>query len=511
MGFRKISIQLPTAYSESEIRAEISKHLRIADFSYRIENKSLDARKKTNIHWEITVAVSSQELTYGMEVAATPLEIPLKKTKEKALITGSGPAGFFAAFVLQKAGFETVIIERGWDVDERARGISAFESGGLFDPTANYAFGEGGAGTFSDGKLTSRSKRISDERNFITDTYIAAGAPEEIRYMNHPHLGSDQLRSIVKTLRKQYLEAGGQIHFGTCLDDLSVKKGRVVAALTGKGEFEADHFILGTGHSAYETFRMLMKRSVIFRPKNFALGSRMEHRRQVINRAQWGKEELPGVKASEYRLTANPEGKLPVYTFCMCPGGIIVPATAYQNTNIVNGMSLFSRDMEFSNAAVVAAVNPYSIIGQTVSAAGVLDWLEKLESSFYEYHSGYWAPFCSIQDFIHKKVPQSIPSTSYPLGLEPAPLWEMLPDAVQESMRVGLKDFSRKMRGFDTGIIMGLESKTSAPIQVVRDENGKCAGFENLYLVGEGSGYAGGIISSGADGVKTALKICRGD
>ncbi|HYW94252.1 MAG TPA: FAD-dependent monooxygenase, partial [Bacteroidales bacterium] len=422
MGYRSVRIKLPTEYSEEEIRATITKQLKIKQFSYRIDSKSLDARKKANIHWEMVLAVSSPELRGEPDPVEDNLEIPVNSKKQKVLVTGSGPAGFFAAFVLQKAGFETTIIERGKDVDARSAGIAQFEAGGSFDPSANYAFGEGGAGTFSDGKLTSRSKRISTERRFITNAYIKAGAPEEIAYMNHPHLGSDNLKTIVKALRQQYRELGGNILFETRLDDLFIEKDKVVAAITNRGEYVADRFILATGHSAFETFRMLMRHGVKFRPKNFAIGSRMEHPRQIINKAQWGMEELPGVKAAEYRLTANPEGHLPVYTFCMCPGGIIVPSTAYEHSNIVNGMSLYNRDMAFSNAACVASVNPYAMIGEDVSAQQVLDWLERLETQFYESNNGYEAPFCSIKDFIMKSEPSGSADTSYPLGLKPAPL-----------------------------------------------------------------------------------------
>ncbi len=508
MGYREIPIHLPTSYTEGELRSEIKKQLKISRFTYRIDSKSLDARKKTNIHWEMMVAVSSDELREGVESNIPGIEIPRCGKGRKVVIAGSGPAGFFSALILQRAGFETTIIERGQDVESRARAISGFESGGSFSPTANYAFGEGGAGTFSDGKLTSRSKRISAERNFITGTYIGAGAPGEIAFMNHPHLGSDNLRRIVKNLRKQYEAEGGRMVFETQLEDLGIEKGRVVAAMTSRGELTADIFILGIGHSAFETFRMLMRHSVRFRPKNFAIGSRMEHPRRIINLAQWGKEELPGVKAAEYRLTANPGGKLPVYTFCMCPGGIVVPATAYAGNNIVNGMSYYNRDLPFSNAACVAAVNPVEMFGENAGAGHVLDWLEELETAFFNYTKDYRAPFCAVRDFIAGTIPQGIPSTSYPMGLLPAPLREMLPGRIGDSMREGLKEFVQKMKGFDTGIIMGLESKTSAPLQVIREEEGRCTGFENLYMVGEGSGYAGGIISSGADGVKTALRIC---
>jgi len=233
----------------------------------------------------------------------------------------------------------------------------------------------------------------------------------------------------------------------------------------------------------------------------------VEHPQEIINRAQWGRESLPGVKAAEYRLTSKGDGNLPVYTFCMCPGGRVVPASAYKNTNIVNGMSRYKRDGEFTNAACVAGVNPDKLTGREITPLEALDWLETLEESFYRYSDGYQAPFCSIQDFINRKEPSDIVDSSYPLGLKPAPLWDLLPSEVSGSIREGLKDFSRKVKGFETGSIMGLESKTSSPIQVLREKNRLCAGIENLYIVGEGSGFAGGIISSGADGIKAAMNI----
>lgn len=508
MGYRLISLNLQTDYSNDELRATIARELHIGEFSYTIGSKSLDARKKNDIHWLLRIGVTSPELKGGSEVLSPEIEIPRKKRNKKVLIVGSGPAGFFAALFLQKAGFSTIVIEKGKAVDERAIAIDKFETMGYFDPLANYAFGEGGAGTFSDGKLTSRSKHIHTERNFILNSYINAGAPEEIAFLAHPHLGSDKLKVIVKNLRKEYLSLGGEIFFENNLTDLEIKSGKVIAANTNTGRYEADYFIIAPGHSAYNTYRMLIKNGVGFRPKNFAIGSRVEHPQQVINLAQWGRESLPGVKAAEYRLTASPVGELPVYTFCMCPGGVIVPASATANTNIVNGMSLYGRDLQFANAACVAAVDPFEIIGENVDAESVLDWVEALETKFYEYSGGYRAPFCGIQDFIKRKETSTIPETSYQPGLKPAVLWELLPERVSISMRAGLIDFCRKIKGFDKGIIMGLESKTSAPIQIIRDENRNCHGFENLYISGEGSGLAGGIISSAADGVKTAITLC---
>ncbi len=511
MGYTEVSLKLPTNYDETHLLAGIASKLGIRDFSYRIENKSLDARKKSDIHWLVRVSVVSEEIE-GPERPAWPsLNIVYRKRTDKALVVGSGPAGFFSAFVLQKAGINTTIIERGSDVSKRARAIKAFEKTGAFDPLGNYAFGEGGAGTFSDGKLTSRSKHISREKQFILSSYIQAGAPEEIAYMSHPHLGSDNLRKIVKNLREEFLGIGGRVLFETLLEDLKTEGGRIVEAITSSGSIEADHFLIAPGHSAYETYRMLIGRGVKFRTKNFAIGSRVEHPQEIINLAQWGSESLPGVKAAEYRLTSKAGGNLPVYTFCMCPGGVVVPAAVYENTNIVNGMSLYKRKGKFANAACVAAINLNDLLGRQVSPLEALDWLASLEEEFYRYCGGYQAPFCIIQDFLNRKESTGIVESSYPLGLKPAPLWELLPSKVSDSIAEGLREFSGKVKGFETGAIMGLESKTSSPIQVLREKNGLCAGFENLYLVGEGSGYSGGIISSAADGIKAAITIIEGN
>ena len=511
MGYREITLKLPTDYTEEQLRKSIEKELRIKEFFYQIEKKSLDARKKDSIHWQLRASVISKEIKGYAPVVSPSLAIPYRERREKAVVVGSGPAGFFSAFVLQKAGFTTTLIERGSDVKKRAEEIREFEKTGLFNSVSNYAFGEGGAGTFSDGKLTSRTKRISQERKFILSAYINAGAPEEIGYMAHPHLGSDNLSKIVKRLREDFLNIGGKVLFETLLEDLKIENQIVREAITTSGGIEADEFIIAPGHSAYETYRMLIKRGVKFRAKSFAIGCRVEHPQEIINNAQWGQKSLPGVKAAEYRLTSKGDGNLPVYTFCMCPGGSIVPAAAYKNTNIVNGMSLYNRDGKFANAACVAGVNLDRLNGRQTSPLEALDWLGSLEGRFYEYSDGFKSPFCSIKDFINREVRSGIVESSYPLGLKPAALWDLLPSEVSGSIREGLKDFSRKIKGFEVGAIMGLDSKSSSPIQVLRGENCLCAGFENLYVAGEGSGYSGGIISSGADGIKAAMAIIGKD
>lgn len=507
MGTTALQLKLPTDYTEAHLEQRIGKKFRNGPFTYRIQSKSLDARKKNNIHWQIKVLVTSPTIHTTLPPLSPPLSIPRLATTKKAIVVGSGPAGFFAAYVLQRAGIATTLLERGADVDTRAAGIKTFEETGTFDPQSNYAFGEGGAGTFSDGKLTSRTKRITQEKAFIIQSYISAGAPAEIAYMAHPHLGSDNLKNITRNLREKFQKLGGTIHFNTMLNDISIANDTVTTAITNQHEIATDYVIIAPGHSAYETSKMLMKRGVQFRNKNFALGCRIEHPQSLINRAQWKTDHLPGVKAAEYRLTFSNKRDLPVYTFCMCPGGVVVPATAYAESNVVNGMSMYQRDGAFANAACVAGVTIENLAQRETTPLETLAWLQDFEEQFYTYSQSYKAPFCTIQDFMTKRETTTTAPTSYPLGLTPAPLWKMLPRPVTLALRSGLRDFCGKLRGFEKGIMLGLESKTSAPIQVIREDTGRCTGFTNLYLAGEGSGYSGGIISSAADGIKAAMSI----
>jgi hypothetical protein len=507
MGQTEITLDLKPGYSEKELLQAISESTGISDFSYEIRHKSLDARKKRDIFWQMRVRVVSKELKGGVPDPEPLLEIPYRKRKEKIVVVGSGPAGFFSALVLNRRGFDVTLIERGSDVETRAASISRFEKSGLFDDRNNYAFGEGGAGTFSDGKLTSRSKHLSLEKTFMIDRYIEAGAPPEIRYLAHPHLGSDHLRKIVRRLREIFQKEGGEIRFETRLMDLVFKKNRVVAVICETGEIQADAVLVAPGHSAYDTYRMLMKNGVRFRTKHFAIGCRVEHPQELINEAQWGRKTLPGVKAAEYRLAHKGGDGFPVYTFCMCPGGVIVPATPCRHLNIVNGMSLYKRSGPFANAACVAGVSIEALLKREASPLEALSYLEALEEKFFRFSNSFKAPCCGISDFIQRKTPAGTRETSYPMGILPAPLWELLPEAVSRSLAQGLETFGRKIKGFETGTILGLESKTSSPIQSVRDDQYRCMGFENLYLLGEGSGFSGGIISSGADGIKAAMRL----
>ena len=509
MGFKLLELKLHTDFNADDLKERIAKKLKITDFSYTIEKQSLDARKKENIHWILRVGVTSPTLRGSQPQPRETFHIPYKKREQKVAVVGSGPAGFFASYILRQAGFNVTLLEQGPDVDTRLKDIVSFEQTGQLNESSNYAFGEGGAGTFSDGKLTSRTKSISKERAFIFDTYIKGGAPGEIAYLAHPHLGSNNLRKIVKNLRREFLEMGGQLLFDTRVHDIVLKNGKVQSVETSAGPIDAHYFIFAAGHSSYETYRLLMGKGIAFRVKPFALGCRVEHAQELVNMAQWGQATLSGVKAAEYRLTYKSPNHLPVYSFCMCPGGKVVPAAAYKSTNIVNGMSDYQRNSPYANAAVVAGVHLNELLNRDLEPLEALSWLQKLEEAFYDFSGGYAAPACKIADFLSGTVSTTFNKSSYPFDLMPGDFNRLLPAPVCVSLKEGLKDFSRKLKGFDQGLMLGLESKTSSPVQAVRNENGKSAGVENLYIAGEGSGYAGGIVSSAADGIKAALDIMQ--
>lgn len=510
MKTREIVIEMPPGFDSDTLKDELSRKLKSAEFAFRIEKQSLDARKKHNIHWRLKVTVGKDDDALNEIDDGPKLDIKRAKRDKRVVVVGSGPAGFFAAFVLQKAGFTTTLIERGCEVATRAKGIAEFEKTSKFNSKCNYAFGEGGAGTFSDGKLTSRGKRITAERDFIISSYISAGAPAEIAYMAHPHMGTDNLRRVVTKLRKEFENDGGTTLFETTLTGLKVENGRVVEALTDKGAIEADYCFVAPGLAAYDTYRTLLDAGVPFEAKEFAIGHRVEHPQRMINKVQWGAEEVPELKAAEYFLTAKPADAFPVYTFCMCPGGTIVPSGAFEDSQTVNGMSSYARDGEFANAGCVAAIHPSALCfdNSKPTASEALDALKEIEANFASFGGGFAAPFCSVHDFIRRRMPSEMPETSYPMEMVPAALWNLLPRPVSSSIRKGLQEFNRKIHGFKYGIIMGLESKTSAPVRVSRDRESMLAdGFDNLFVIGEGSGWAGGIVSSGADGIKAAMKI----
>jgi uncharacterized protein len=507
LNYKDIELKMPTAFTEQELRKQISKKLRIKKFIPEILLQSLDARQKPNVNWQLRVRVISDEIRGGAFTPEPGLAIPYQQRNSKVVVVGSGPAGFFAGFVLQKAGFSVTIIEKGPQVEPRFQDITDFESGGPFKSNSNYCHGEGGAGTFSDGKLTSRTKGIGIEKKFVFEHYIDAGAPDEIRYLAKPHIGSDKLRIVVPNLRKQFEESGGQMLFETEVTELDIKNDNCRSVITSKGEYPCDILVLAPGHSSFQTYRMLHQHGVLFRTKPFAVGVRVEHPQELINQSQWQAVKLPGVKAAEYKLTHTTANGLPVYSFCMCPGGRVIPSAPTHRQNIVNGVSDYARNTPFANAAIVAGTDLSKILNKQVPFEESLGWLEALEQKVYDLTGSYNIPGARISDFIANKISTSIPANSYPFEVFPYNFEELFPPEIIQSLRDALTNFSRKIHGFETGVMMGLEGKTSSPVQVIRDEHRRCEGFDNIFVIGEGSGYTGGITSSAVDGVKLGMAL----
>jgi len=508
MGYAEITLKLPTGYSETLLRKKISEEISSSDFSFRILRRSLDARNKRDIHFLTRIGVTSDDLS-GNPPEIQKLEIIKRNTDRKVVITGCGPAGIFAALVLQKAGFHVTIIEKGAEVAKRKEKIAEFEKTGTFDFFGGYCFGEGGAGTFSDGKLTSRTKTISIEKDFIFDTFIKAGAPEEIAYETYPHVGSDNLKKIIPAIISDFRELGGEVIFESEVTEIFKNGDRITAVgISGNetGKIEGDYFIFANGHSSFKLYKLLISKGVLFTTKPFAIGFRVEHLQEELNFSMWRKRSLPGVKAAEYHLTADCDPGH-VFTFCMCPGGRVVQSAPDEISSVVNGMSNYARNGKFANSAVVTPFSLEELAGKEISAGNALDLLEKMEHDFYNFRKSFDIPAARISDIIHGKKTAKLPESSFSFGLVPADLSEFFPGTVYERLKRGLQIFSKKLDCFENGVAMGFESKTSAPVKCLRNQDLTAAPFTNLYICGEGSGYSGGIVSSAADGIKTALRI----
>ena len=504
--YYEVDLKLPASFTPAQLEETLSKRFKRGYHAYQIIKQSLDARAKP-LHWLLKIAVFFQPETRETYLEEQKLPIPQVSKNLHVVVVGSGPAGFFSALILAQARFKVTLLEQGPPVEERLSLLRQFESSGTFSPLANYSFGEGGAGTFSDGKLTSRTKNIDLEKNFVYQTFIEAQGPAEIAYLQKPHLGSDNLYKMALHMRRMLQDLGVTIHFHTQVTDFNVKHNRLTALIAQEKEFPGDYFFLAPGHSSYPTYQMLLRHQVSFRPKSFALGVRVEHPQEIINLSQWGTKSVPGLKAAEYQLTHTTASGTPVFSFCMCPGGKVVPAAAQAGQNIVNGASFYQRSGAFANAAIVVGVSPQDFLPADFSPADVLAWLSSLEEqAFNAADHSYKAPANTLSAFLVGKITGKFPNTSYPLGLIPADFKNLLPSPVYMALMESMKVFAKRIPGFESGLILGLETKTSAPLQVVRENDGSCS-YSNLFLLGEGSGYAGGIVSSAVDGIKCAINL----
>lgn len=480
---------------------------------------SLDSRKKNDIHYVAHIAFASSEITKkqletnnNLFEYFTPqfeiMTLERKNHKSRPIIIGSGPSGLFCALILARKGLRPIIIEQGECVEKRAFKVDRFWSSGELDELSNVQFGEGGAGTFSDGKLNTGT---NNKYNYLVlKTFVEYGAKEDILYMNKPHIGTDYLIKILSNLRKDIENLGGEYHFNTKAIDFLIQNGKINGVLTVENgqekQYDSDIVVLAIGHSSRDTFYMLEKRGVSLEAKDFAIGMRIEHKQKWLDLAQYGcNREVLKLPAADYKLATRVSNGRNVFSFCMCPGGVVVPATSEKGSVVVNGMSYNSRNENNSNSAILCNVTKNDFKG----TMGGIELQQSLEKRAYNVSNSYKAPCQKVEDFIAKRPTKKLAYVipSYSLGTELCEMDAILPNFIAESIREAMPLFARKIKNFDKeAVFTAIETRTSSPIRILRDEKGM-ANLYGLYPIGEGSGYAGGITSSAVDGIKTAEKI----
>ena len=430
---------------------------------------------------------------------------------ERPVIIGMGPAGLFAGLFLARNGYKPIVLERGDDVETRTAKINEFWNGGMLDTESNVQFGEGGAGTFSDGKLTTL---INDRRcHTVLEEFVRAGAPEEILYKNKPHIGTDLLKSVVKNIRQEIIENGGEVRFRAKVTDFVIKDGSVEAVIINdKERLNCRVVMLAIGHSARDTFKVLHDRGVKMTQKPFSIGVRIEHPQIIINKSQYGKfANHEKLGAADYKLAAHFDNGRSAYTFCMCPGGMVIAAASEENMVVTNGMSYHARDMENANSALLVGVNPEDF-ESSHPLAGV-EFQRKWESlAFVLGGKNYKAPAQKVGDFLKDRPSDAIGDVrpTYNLGVTMTDLRGCLPKYVTDTLKMAIIAFDRKIKGFAyaDAIMTGVETRSSSPIRIVRDENFE-SNIKGLYPIGEGAGYAGGIMSAAIDGLRAAEEIAK--
>lgn len=497
------NIKLRPSQSEQELIAICSRRLRAPCRYMKILKKSLDARDKSNIHWVYTLECATRH---------PPMEVPLypvvRGETPDVYIAGAGPAGLFCALRLLAHGMRPVLLERGKRIEERAQDIDVFCRTGVLDPDSNVQFGEGGAGAFSDGKLNTQTN--SPFQREILDTFVHFGAPEEVGYLGKPHIGSDYLKRVVANMREYILSRGGEIRYNACLTDIEVRSGRLQAIFVNGVREEAKLLVLAVGHSARDTFEMLLARGFCMEQKEFAVGVRIEHLQSDIGRAQYG-EGYVGLPAADYKLVSHASERA-VFSFCMCPGGVVIPSASEEGGVVVNGMSNFLRDGKNANAALVVQVRKQDFSGDS-PLAGV-EFQHRIERAAYRAAGGnYLAPVQLTGDFLADRESYYFGQVrpTYARGTSFAPVAAYLPPPLVAALKAAIPDMNRRLEGFSAyeSVLTGVESRTSSPVRVVRGEDLQAVGCADVYPCGEGCGYAGGISSAAADGIRIAQAIAE--
>jgi hypothetical protein len=500
-----------TASEDSPLRKAIAKNLSISPediTSYRILKKSTDARQrdiKINLKLSVYLGETPADLEY-------PFHYRNVSDKKKVVVVGSGPAGLFAALRLIELGLQPIVIERGKDVSTRKRDIALISREQQINPESNYCFGEGGAGTFSDGKLYTRSnKRGSTDR--ILQILYSHGADKSILYESHPHIGTDLLPEIIKHIRKTITDCGGSMHFETKLTDILINNGKITGIKIQNGETIAtEAVVLATGHSARDIYELFQRKQILLEAKPFAMGVRVEHPQELIDSIQYHtKTRGKYLPAASYSLVTQVDGR-GVYSFCMCPGGYIVPSATSQDEMVVNGMSSSKRHTPFANSGMVVEIHLEDVTAyqQYGVLAGIQyqQYLEKLAKQ--NSNSGQVAPAQRLTDFVQKRLSSDLPQSSYTPGIVSSSLHQWLPEPISRRLREGFVQFDKKMPGFLTreAYIAGVESRTSSPVRIPRDfETMQHPQVKGLFPCGEGAGYSGGIVSSAIDGENAAEKV----
>lgn len=496
---------------ETEIRKKINEF-----HTYDLIKKSIDARNKKAVLIRFRCAISIDDeyadhfASEGFELYSDPsfIPIPVIKQKHKAIIAGMGPAGLFCAHRLTEAGVDVTIIERGKPISERDRDVELLKKNGILNEESNVVFGEGGAGTYSDGKLTTRIHKGPVDSVFRT--LIEYGAPENILYDAKPHIGTDILSEVITSMRRSLLDKGTEILFSEKVTGLIAENGKAAGVVTSHGnEYRADSVIIATGHSARDTYKNLVLSGICLEKKGFAAGFRIEHPAEFINRTQYGSyaEMLP---AADYRLAFNnPETGRGVYSFCMCPGGEVINSSSEKGMLCVNGMSMSARNGIFSNAAIVVSLNADDFPGDILSGIEFQRDIEK--KAFFCASGGSKAPAQKASDFLKGVSSGGKIEASFLPSVVNSDLSSVFPLFMKKELIKGLKHFNRLMPGFiENGVCIGVESRTSSPVRITRTERMESVSVKNLYPIGEGAGYAGGIVSSAVDGLKCADMIISG-
>jgi uncharacterized FAD-dependent dehydrogenase len=526
---RLTEVRLPLAHAEGEIRGAILKRLDISDdelINYVVFKRGVDARKPNAILFTYTLDVGLRDETAIMarfkndpHVRVAPdtsyhfvAQAPQNLTSRPVVI-GMGPAGLFAGLLLAQMGFRPLILERGKEVRERTKDTWGLWRQGMLDPESNVQFGEGGAGTFSDGKLYSQIKDPRHLGRKVLEEFVRAGAPEEILYVSHPHIGTFRLVGMVEKMRETIRSLGGEIHFQSRVDDILIQNGQAAGVVLSNGEqIAADHLVLALGHSARDTFEMIHKRGIHIEPKPFSIGLRIEHPQSLIDSARYGKNAgNPLLGAAEYRLVHHAGNGRSVYSFCMCPGGTVVAATSEPGCVVTNGMSQYSRNERNANSGIVVGITPeQDYPGDPLSGIALQrHW----ESRAYELGGGnYQAPGQLVGDFLAGRPSTELGSVqpSYAPGVHLTDLSSALPDYAIAAIREALPAFAKQIKGFDLpdAVLTGVETRTSSPIRIRRNNDDlQSINTRGLYPAGEGAGYAGGILSAAVDGIEVAEAV----